>query len=79
MNIQCRLGIHSYKRVSEAVPASEDDEFNFTAQGYALGKCKRCSRFSMVRCYGRLDSYYLSAVKTKSEWLRELVKDYNDE
>ncbi len=72
-DIRCLLGIHDYERVSEPVPARGDNEFDFIVNSYALGKCRRCPKFSMVRCCGGLKSYYFSEVETKREWLKILV------
>ena len=74
-SLLCRLGIHNYKRISRAVPAKSCNEFNFLVNSYALGQCKRCSKFSMVECLGGLDSYYPTDIKTIDEWLKVLVKE----
>ena len=74
-DIRCLLGLHDYERISRPVPAKIYSEFNFLAQAYALGRCKRCSKFSMIECLGGLISYYPSDMKTKDEWLKILVKE----
>lgn len=74
-SIRCLLGLHDYERVSKPVP-TKDGEFDFVAWSYALGRCRRCSEFSMVRCIGGLEPYYPSEVKTKEEWLSILVHEY---
>lgn len=71
-NILCLLGIHDFERVSEPVPARSDSEFNFLVEFYALGKCRRCPKFAMVRCWGGEKPYHGSDVKTKEEWLEIL-------
>lgn len=72
MNIWCRLGIHDFERASKPVPTRDDNEFHLVAEGYALGKCRKCPELRMVRCWGGLEFYYPSEVKTKAEWLRIL-------
>ena len=75
-DLRCLLGIHDFERVSEPVPAREGDGgFDFLVNSYALGKCRRCFKFSMVRCWGGLKPYYSSDVKTKKEWLKQLLKE----
>ena len=78
MNLLCRLGIHSFKRVSKPVPTQKEDEFDLIPHGCALGKCRRCQTFKMLICYGGLEPYYLSEVKTEEEWLKELVAEYKE-
>ena len=73
--ISCKIGLHDFERVSEPVPTKGDSEFTFVVDAYALGKCKRCSKLSMVRCWGGLNSYYTHDVKTQAEWLKFYKKD----
>lgn len=72
-DLRCKLDIHTYKRISKAVPTKEETEgFDFIIRSYALGECSRCSHLAMIECIGGLESYYLSEAKTKSEWLKVL-------
>lgn len=70
----CLIGIHDFERLSEPVPTNSDSEFDFLIEFYALGRCKRCPKIAMVRCYGGDKPYYPSDVKTKGEWLEILTK-----
>jgi len=69
MNILCKLGNHSFERLSKPVPTRKyDDDFTFVVGFFALGRCKRCSKLEMVECPGYGEPYYMSEVKTKGEW-----------
>ena len=75
MNLLCKLGLHDYERVSRVVPTKEDGEFDLLINGYALGRCRRCPKLNMIRCWGGLKPYYPSQAKTKKEWLEILSKE----
>ena len=74
MKILCKLGLHDFERVSKPVPTKGDSEFDFIVDSYALGKCRRCNKLRMIRCWSGLGPYFPPDVKTKSEWLQELSK-----
>lgn len=73
-SLRCLLGNHDFERLTDPVPTRAEGEFewdHFTGH-YALGKCRRCREFEMVKCWGDF-SYYASQMKTKREWLEILV------
>ena len=77
MNIRCLLGNHNYERVSEPVPVKHDGDFSIGEYDwhYALGRCRRCRHFRMIRCGGALP-YYPTKMKTEKEWLGVCISDY---
>ena len=75
-HILCLLGLHDFHRISKVVPGTEDDEFDFDVRPYALGRCRRrCGGYRMIQCQGGLEPYKDGDVKTKSQWLKILVKE----
>ena len=74
-HILCLLGLHDFHKISKVVPTKSDDAFDLLVDGYALGRCRRCGGYSMVKCVGGLEPYKDGDVKTKSQWLKILVKE----
>jgi hypothetical protein len=72
----CLIGIHDFARQSNPVPTKSDSEFDYLVESYALGKCRRCPKVGMIRCFGGLSPYHPSDVKTKKEWLEILTKKH---
>ena len=77
----CKLTGHNFQRVSDPVPTKFDDEFPAVVEGvydwhYALGKCRKCGRFRMVRCQGAGLPFRTSDMKTAAEWLEILKAEY---
>lgn len=79
MNWNCLLG-HDYERVGEIKPIKYDGEFNYYVYKghFALGRCRRCSKKTLVQCSGTW-RYYPSDMLTKLGYLESIGENNSQE